>query len=92
MGGGLKTLGSSVGVGGGGFAGLTSGAGAVAGGGAQAEEVEGSQAGGVDVAQALLPIARATAAALTATFIWVRMAHLIHVLRPHYLSLRVDDG
>jgi hypothetical protein len=86
VGGGLKTLGSSVGVGGGGFAGLVSGA--AAGGGAQAEDVAGSQAGGVDAAHATLPMAMAATAALTR----IRMAHLLDVWRPHCVSIRGDRG
>jgi hypothetical protein len=82
VGGGLNTLGSSVGVGGGGLAGFVSGAGAVAAGGAHADgEVAGSQAGGVDDAQA--PIATAITPAPIDNFIGVRMAHLTLVLRPH---------
>ncbi len=69
VGGGLNTLGSSVGVGAGGLAGLASGAGVVAGG----------VAGAAVVAQALFPTAIAMIAAVTR----IRMAHLINVLRPH---------
>jgi hypothetical protein len=86
VGGGLKTLGSSVGVGAGGFA---FGSGVAVGGGLQAEgEVAGSQPGGVDAAHAALPIAMAMTAALTRT----RMAHLLLVTRPHYALICAECG
>ncbi len=87
VGGGLKTLGSSVGVGAGagGLAGLASGA----GGGA----VAGGLARSAADAHALLPNVIARITALTK----ILMAHLIGVLRPHIhlyaaMIIRRDDG
>lgn len=80
VGGGLKTLGSSVGVGGRGFPGFSSGTGVRAGG------APGSLRDGVDAAQA--PTAKAT----TAADMIVRMAHLSLAIAPLRVSIRADDG
>lgn len=82
VGGGLKTLGSSVGVAGAGLPGTVSGT-AFEGPGAQDDgDVAGSQTGGVEAAQAALPIAIATRATPAASFTVVFMAHLISLAPP----------
>lgn len=83
VGGGLKTLGSSVGIAGAGFTGACSGTAFDDGGGAHEDgDVAGSQAGGVDAAQAALPIATAITAAQLPIFNVVFMAHLISLAPP----------
>jgi hypothetical protein len=83
VGGGLNTLGSSVGVAGGVLPGGVSGTALAEGGGAQDDgDVAGSQAGGVDAAQAALATAMAITAAPVAIFSVVFMAHLTSVAPP----------
>ncbi len=87
VGGGLKTLGSFVGMAGGAFVGGSSGTAFAAGGGAQAVgEEAGSQAGGVDATQAAFVAAIVRTAAPRASLESIVMVHLVSVAPPRCLD------